>query len=310
MKKKICYIIIFFICFLFMVPYNVEAEEYTYHLGEWTASEYVAAYEEDDTSAVDGLSQENLKLLLEDLDTYIRQEEPKWYHYFMPGEVERRENNRYYASQLKYYVNTNLIKETTPPTQNEINELLNKDVAWITDYLEKGGNTSNLDESVKNDWKNKLKEAQQNEPKNSAYYNQYLLAIDGQSLESQRDQTSTDADDDKIFGNADLTGNIINTTGTAGVQNPADDPNSWDPGDPGSSDKVKKIGNTIVGAINAVGIIVSVGALMLLGIRYMLGSAEEKASYKETMIPYIIGAVLVFSTTTIVNVIYQFATSL
>jgi len=46
---------------------------------------------------------------------------------------------------------------------------------------------------------------------------------------------------------------------------------------------------------------------MVLGIKYMMGSAEEKAEYKKTMIPYIIGAILLFAATTIANAIYTFA---
>ena len=54
------------------------------------------------------------------------------------------------------------------------------------------------------------------------------------------------------------------------------------------------IGQKIIGAIQAIGSLVSVGILVVLGIKYMMGSAEEKAEYKKTMIPYLIGAVMVF----------------
>ena len=37
----------------------------------------------------------------------------------------------------------------------------------------------------------------------------------------------------------------------------------------------------------------------------MMGSAEEKAEYKKTMIPYLVGALLIFAATTIVNVVYN-----
>ena len=33
---------------------------------------------------------------------------------------------------------------------------------------------------------------------------------------------------------------------------------------------------------------------MILGIKYMTGSAEEKAEYKKTMVPYLVGAVILF----------------
>lgn len=58
---------------------------------------------------------------------------------------------------------------------------------------------------------------------------------------------------------------------------------------------VEKWGNVVVSIIKVVGIFVAVGALMAIGIKYMMGSAEEKAEYKKVMIPYIIGAVLLFA---------------
>lgn len=58
---------------------------------------------------------------------------------------------------------------------------------------------------------------------------------------------------------------------------------------------VQNIGNNILGIIRVVGTVVAVGVLMVLGIKYMMGSAEEKAEYKKTMIPYLVGAVLLFA---------------
>lgn len=76
------------------------------------------------------------------------------------------------------------------------------------------------------------------------------------------------------------------------------------------ADSAAKIGNQILGIIQVVGIILSVGCLMILGIKYMMGSAEEKAEYKKTMIPYLVGAVLIFAATTLVNVVYNMANAL
>lgn len=71
--------------------------------------------------------------------------------------------------------------------------------------------------------------------------------------------------------------------------------------------EIKNFGGNIMGVINVVGVVVAVVVLMVIGIKYMMGSAEEKAEYKKTMIPYIVGAVLIFGATTIANVIFQFA---
>lgn len=63
--------------------------------------------------------------------------------------------------------------------------------------------------------------------------------------------------------------------------------------------------NTILGAIRNISIIVSVIVLMVIGLKYIIGSAEEKANYKATMIPYIIGCIMAVAGTTIVSFIYN-----
>ena len=43
---------------------------------------------------------------------------------------------------------------------------------------------------------------------------------------------------------------------------------------------IKDLGGRILGILNAVGVVLSVVILTVLGIKYMMGSAEEKAEYK------------------------------
>lgn len=74
--------------------------------------------------------------------------------------------------------------------------------------------------------------------------------------------------------------------------------------------QIDTVGRRIMGILQAIGIIVAVAVLMILGIKYMMGSAEEKAEYKKTFIPYIVGAVLLFAATTIANAVYNFANGL
>lgn len=71
------------------------------------------------------------------------------------------------------------------------------------------------------------------------------------------------------------------------------------------TDKITSIGNQIITILTIVGTVASVIVLIVLGLKYMMGSAEEKAEYKKTMIPYIVGAVLIFAGTSIVRVIYS-----
>lgn len=70
--------------------------------------------------------------------------------------------------------------------------------------------------------------------------------------------------------------------------------------------EAEEIGNVIFGIVRTVGIILSVVTLMLLGIKYMIGSVEEKAEYKKTFGIYIIGALMVFAISTFIDVIYKF----
>lgn len=82
-----------------------------------------------------------------------------------------------------------------------------------------------------------------------------------------------------------------------------------DPSDLGGTEisnksELQGIGNTIIGIIQAVGSIIAVVVLLVLGIKYMMGSAEEKAEYKKTMLPYLIGAIILLFASNIVRVIF------
>ena len=76
-----------------------------------------------------------------------------------------------------------------------------------------------------------------------------------------------------------------------------------------STTKIDSLGNTIIKIVSTVGSIASVIVLVVLGIKYMMGSAEEKAEYKQTLLPYVIGAALVFAASAIAGVVYDFANS-
>ena len=68
--------------------------------------------------------------------------------------------------------------------------------------------------------------------------------------------------------------------------------------------KITNLGGRIVGFIRIIGSIIAVGILVVLGIKYMTASPEGKADYKSSMIPYIVGAVLVFAASWIASAIY------
>ena len=73
--------------------------------------------------------------------------------------------------------------------------------------------------------------------------------------------------------------------------------------DGGLKDKAGKI----MGMIRNVAAIAAVIIIMVLGVKYMLGSVEEKAEYKKSFMPLIIGIILVVAATTIASFIFNMA---
>lgn len=74
----------------------------------------------------------------------------------------------------------------------------------------------------------------------------------------------------------------------------------------GANTAIQNVGNDIVGVLTTVGVVLSVVILIVIGIKYMMGSAEEKAEYKKTMMPYIVGAALIFAASALATVVYNF----
>ena len=68
--------------------------------------------------------------------------------------------------------------------------------------------------------------------------------------------------------------------------------------------------NRIITVLTVIGTVISVIVLIILGLKYMMGSVEERAEYKKTMMPYVIGAALVFAASAIAGMIYSFAINL
>ncbi len=74
--------------------------------------------------------------------------------------------------------------------------------------------------------------------------------------------------------------------------------------------KVAEMGNLIIGVLRVIGTVISVVVLVVLGLKYMIGSAEERADYKKSMIPYVIGAVIVFAITNLLGIIIDLTQAL
>lgn len=67
------------------------------------------------------------------------------------------------------------------------------------------------------------------------------------------------------------------------------------------------LGNSILGILQYVGAAVSIIATLILGMKYMYSSPDEKAEVKKKLIPYIIGGILVFGAVQLVKIVEIFA---
>lgn len=72
-----------------------------------------------------------------------------------------------------------------------------------------------------------------------------------------------------------------------------------------SSYKFQTKANKVFTIIKATGTVISVIMLTAIGIKFLLGSAEEKADYKKSLIPYIIGAAMIFLGSWLPQLIYD-----
>ncbi len=85
------------------------------------------------------------------------------------------------------------------------------------------------------------------------------------------------------------------------------DPDSWNPGGGYKiNEKVASKAGKILGFIRSLGIVASLICLMIIGLKTMIGSIEEKTQYKESLPGYLIGVFLLFASTTIPSIIYDF----
>ena len=85
------------------------------------------------------------------------------------------------------------------------------------------------------------------------------------------------------------------------------DPSQFEASTGTATTQVQNFGQNILGIVSMGASILAVIILIVLGVKYMMGSAEEKAEYKKTLLPYVIGALFVFGAGAICAVIFNMA---
>ena len=77
------------------------------------------------------------------------------------------------------------------------------------------------------------------------------------------------------------------------------------PGTPSGASGMTTTINSVLGAAQWIGFIVAIAMLIYVGIKYLTSGAGKKAEAKETLIPMLIGAVLVVLAPTIAKAVFN-----
>ena len=85
-------------------------------------------------------------------------------------------------------------------------------------------------------------------------------------------------------------------------------PNDYSVGAMEDTGRLGTMASNILGIILVIGIIIAVAGIFIIGIQFMVGSVEEKAQYKQKILPFIVGFVILVAITAIVNIIYRTVT--
>ena len=101
---------------------------------------------------------------------------------------------------------------------------------------------------------------------------------------------------------------MVSCFSTVFADGTATDPSTWNnkTGNKIATGDIENFAASVINVVSIVGSAAAIITLIILGIKYMMGSAEEKAEYKKTLLPYIFGAAMVFGASLLVGVIYNF----
>lgn len=65
------------------------------------------------------------------------------------------------------------------------------------------------------------------------------------------------------------------------------------------------VAGTVINWLWGISIIVAIVVVMVIGLKFIIGSTQEKAEYKKSLIPLVVGVVLVVFATTLVKFLFS-----
>ena len=74
---------------------------------------------------------------------------------------------------------------------------------------------------------------------------------------------------------------------------------------PTDAAKISEIAGKILALIQYAAVAIGVVLIAVMGFKFMMGSAEEKAEYKKSFVPFIVGVVVIFAATALARLIFS-----
>lgn len=194
---------------------------------------------------------------------------------------------RQYVERLESY-KTSL--QSQPRTSQEESTRINNELQNINSKIEKiniiiAGKIYYLSE-------NELK----NTTKSTLKYYQEILEEYGKNLNISQEEYIKSKEKVKT---------VVNEKNGVTPQYGDFDYKDYNPSAPTNYSKATEIAGNILAIVRNIGVVIAFISLTLIGVKYMLGSADEKAGYKKSMIPFVVGLVLFVAVTTFISVIYN-----
>lgn len=72
---------------------------------------------------------------------------------------------------------------------------------------------------------------------------------------------------------------------------------------------MQNIGNTVSSYLMGAAIIITLIVLIYTGMKFIIGSANEKAEYKKSLIPIVVGCLIITAATVIVKILFSVSIS-
>lgn len=236
---------------------------------------------------------------------------------------EKEEAEKFIADAEKYNKELEIEYKTIPASDADA-ETINKFIKSENHYNEGKKFTNNeISLDIVQKWDKTLEDAQTDNISRLNYQpqrdvlNEYINKLNEKenNLDTRIDTSSKQAGETIEANNQTIKNAKIKLSILAGSKGTTrknvfkddvlDDPNTYKPSNSNSKDdsEAATIIDKILSLITTIGTVISVLMLAILGVKYMLGSVEEKAEYKKDLVPYFIGAALLFGICTVVKIL-------